>query len=117
MATALGAALLVVPACSHACSPPAGGRCPGPVPLTSVGVDDMGRHLSVFTLCGGRLHAKESRDAVTVTYVASRVGAGAMSCACITLRVTLSAPVGRRAMLDGVTHRPLTLDHRSWCGG
>jgi hypothetical protein len=69
--------------------------------------------LSDTFACGGRLTADESSSRVVVTYVASAVGAGAMSCAAIVLRVRLAAPLAGRPVIDGVTHRPIPLTRAS----
>jgi hypothetical protein len=65
--------------------------------------------LSGTFMCGGQLVAKASTRLVTVTYVASAVSGGGMSCALVVLRVHLTAPVGTREVLDGATHKPLEL--------
>jgi len=55
-------------------------------------------------MCGGHLKARESRTRVQVTYIASEVGPGGMSCAHVPLTVELSKPLGARPIVDGVTH-------------
>ena len=88
----------------HTCVPPAGGRCPGPEPIYSLHLDRTGTVLSATFACGGRLTADESTSDVVVTYFASAVGAGAMSCAAVVLRVRLATPLDGRRLTDGATH-------------
>ena len=112
-ALAMGLALTPVTACGGhaACTAPAGGRCPGPLPITAISLLDGGTRLVIDTLCGGQLRISQSRTRVTLTYLASRVGAGGMSCACVPLHADLAAPVGSRALIDGATGRPLVVDN------
>ena len=93
------------------CSPPAGGRCAGPRPIGSGQLVESrdGLTLSGRFLCGGRLGETETSSEVVVTYEASAVGAGAMSCANVPLSVTLTRALGNRTVLDGVTRRPITV--------
>lgn len=106
---------------THACVPPAGGRCAGPEPLPAppsptrpgghltvggVAVTPDGRTLTVMVLCGGTLRLHEGA-AVSVTYVAGAVGAGAMSCALVPLTAQLRQPLGARRLVDGVSGRAL----------
>jgi hypothetical protein len=93
----------------HSCLPPAGGRCPGPERIYSLHLDRTGRVLSGTFACGGRLTADESTSDVVVTYFASAVGAGAMSCAEVVLRVRLATPLAGRRLTDGSTHRLIQL--------
>src|SRR4051794_22585479 len=75
---------------TRACTPPAGGRCaadvawPGPI---AVSVD--GRRLHGIVLCGGTLHATETRDRVTIALHVGAVGPGTMSCARVDVGVAL----------------------------
>jgi hypothetical protein len=86
------------------CTPPAGGRCaadvawPGPI-YSSHG----GQVLEGVILCGGTLHATETRGRVTIRLHVGAVGPGAMSCARVEVGIRLSAPVGHREVLDAVT--------------
>ena len=68
-----------------------------------LGVDHTGRQLRGTFQCGGRLVVAETVDTVTVTYVASAVGPGAMMCALVPLRATLRTAAGHRTFRDGVT--------------
>jgi hypothetical protein len=68
-----------------------------------------GRTVSGRFQCGGRLRAKESGHTVTITYVASAVRSGAMSCAMVALKVRLATPLGSRRVVDGVSGQPLHL--------
>ena len=109
--------LLMVGGCAATgCTPPAGGRCAGPLPLppdqletpskllyTGVGVSPDGRTIIVAVECGGRLVARERKNEVLLTWIASAVGAGAMSCAGVPLTAHLRRPLGGRPVIDGVT--------------
>jgi len=100
------------------CTPQGGGRCAGPEPippdlwqgtahsgrlLEGPAVSPDGRTIIAAVECGGRLVARESRDEVVVTYIASAVGAGGMSCAEVALTAYLRQPLGSRRLVDGVT--------------
>lgn len=100
------------------CVPPAGGRCGGPAPVERwlVGpllVSADGRTLAGRFQCGGRLSAREAPGQVTLTFVASSVGAGAMSCALVPVSVALRSPLGTRTLVDGVTHQVLPAPSRA----
>lgn len=93
-----------------ACTPPAGGRCPGPRPIGDpLILDEHGHRLHAIFLCGGRLNAVATDDKVTITYVASRVPAGAMQCAQVDLAVHLATPLGHRVVVDGVSGQRITI--------
>ena len=120
--------LLMAGGCATSgCTPQAGGRCAGPEPippdlwpgtarsgrlLDGPAVSPDGRTIIVFVECGGRLVVRESRDEVLVTWIASAVGAGGMSCAEVALTVYLRQPLGSRRLVDGVTGARL---HPSVC--
>jgi hypothetical protein len=97
------------------CVPRAGGRCPGPASVDSALLGELylasrsQLSISGLFLCGGRLHAKESPDRVTITYIASRVRGGAMTCAKVPLSVRLAAPLAGRTVVDGVSGQVLTV--------
>jgi len=110
--------LLMVGGCAATgCTPPGGGgRCAGPLPLppdqleiprnvivSGVGVSPDGRTIIVFALCGGRLVARESKNEVLLTWIASAVGAGGMSCPMTPLIAHLRRPLAGRPVIDGVT--------------
>jgi hypothetical protein len=105
---------------SQQCEVRAGGRCAGPEPMPLVRTSPRGNHrvlvygpaltpdgrtLLVTTMCGGALRVKESPQEVVVTYVASDVGAGGMTCALVPLRAQFAQPLGGRPLFDGVTHQ------------
>lgn len=83
--------------------PPAGGRCGGPEPLQAVSVGADDRRLATVVMCGGSLRLSETPNAVLVTYVASAVGPGAMSCARVRLTARLAAPLARRPVVDATS--------------
>ena len=91
------------------CVARAGGRCPGPAPVTSALIGSLyiasPTQLDLFGKfqCGGRLRAKESGNRVLVTYIASRVPPGAMMCASVTLSVGLHRPLLDRSVVDSLT--------------
>jgi hypothetical protein len=59
-------------------------------------------------LCGGKLTATQTAREVTVTYVASSVGPGAMACALVPLSVHVAKPLTPAAkVVDGVTGQRL----------
>lgn len=60
-------------------------------------------------MCGGRFSARETPSTVYVTYVASSVGAGGMSCARVKLSATLAKPVDNRRVIDTTTGQPVPL--------
>jgi len=95
------------------CTPPAGGRCPGPIAVPELAVENSGRRLVGVFMCGGRFTGRETSMAVFVTYVASAVGAGGMSCARVKLSVTLDQPLDNRRVIDTTSRRPvpITLCH------
>lgn len=96
------------PGAGAACTPPPGGRCGGPAAITQeLTVDSSGRQISGVFQCGGTLTAAETDTAVTLTYRASAVPAGGLTCALIRLSVTLHRPLGGRTLVDGTTHRTL----------
>lgn len=109
--------LLMVSGCAATgCTPPAGGRCAGPLPLppdqletpsnvlrAGVGVSPDERTIIVIVECGGRLVARESKHEVLLTWIASAVGAGAMSCAEVPLTAHLRQPLGSRPVIDSAT--------------
>lgn len=95
------------PSASH-CTPPPGGRCAGPAPITTqLTVDASGRQISGVFQCGGTLAATESERQVTLTYRASAVRAGGLTCALIRVSVSLEQPLGNRTVVDGTTHATL----------
>lgn len=107
--TLTAAAFVACSGTTH-CEPPAGGRCAGPEPLMvtaggayGVGVTADDRTVVAVVPCGGRLEVKESATAVTLTWIASAVGAGAMSCAIVPLAKRLRSPLGARHLVDGPT--------------
>jgi hypothetical protein len=63
-------------------------------------IEHGGRRLVGVFMCGGRFSARETSGAVFVTYVASAVGAGGMSCARVPLSVTLDQPLDNRHVID-----------------
>ena len=91
-----------------ACVPPAGGRCaadvawPGPIVLST-----DGRRLHGVVMCGGDLHATETRDQVTLALHVGAMGPGTMSCARVDVGVRLDAPLGSRTVVDRVSGRVL----------
>jgi hypothetical protein len=96
------------------CTPPAGGRCPGPEPVGialrhGLQLSSDGRTIHGSFLCGGKLETSETARQITLTYVASRVGPGAMACAMVPLSVRLDTPIGTRTAVDGVSGQPLRL--------
>ena len=102
---------------SASCTPRPGGRCPGPEPVNRaligvLGIDHTGRHLRGTFQCGGRLVVAETGETVTVTYIASAVGPGAMMCARVLLRATLPTAAGHRTFRDGVTGATLHIAGR-----
>jgi len=86
------------------CGQVGGGRCAGPTPISPgvVSVAADGRTLMGAFACGGSLSASESQTQVRVTYTASAVQAGGLSCTSLILTVTLAAPLGSRTLVDGV---------------
>ena len=102
---------------SATCTPRPGGRCPGPEPVAQalvgvLAIDHSGRQLRGTFQCGGRLAVTETPKTVTVTYVASAVGPGAMMCARVLLRATLPTAAGHRTFSDGVTGATLHITGR-----
>jgi hypothetical protein len=110
--------LLMVGGCATSgCTPLAGGRCAGPEPIplytwpgtprtplyAGPAVSPDGRTIIVIVPCGGRLAVHESQVEVLITWIASALGAGVMSCAEVTLTVHLRQPLGSRRLVDGVT--------------
>jgi hypothetical protein len=90
------------------CTPPAGGRCAADVAWPGLIYSSHGgRVLEGVILCGGTLHAIETRGRVTIRLHAGAVGPGAMSCARVEVGIRLAAPVGHRQVLDAVTGRPV----------
>ena len=73
-------------------------------------MNSAGTAVFVDTFCGGRLVSRETRSAVTLTYLASAVGPGGMSCACIRLEADLASPIGRRTLVDGTTGKAVLVD-------
>ncbi|HKC28441.1 MAG TPA: hypothetical protein VKB75_10560 [Jatrophihabitans sp.] len=70
-----------------------------------------GTRLQGRFLCGGRLRATETATRVTVTYMASKVRPGGLMCAQVPLTARLNTPLGNRAVVDGVTGKPLAVKH------
>jgi hypothetical protein len=115
------AMLLMMGGCAATgCTPPAGGRCAGPLPLppdqlnpsnnvlfSGVGVSPDGQTIIVIVMCGGRLVARESKNEVLLTWIAGALGAGVMSCANVPLTAHLRRPLGDRPLIDGVTRARL----------
>lgn len=98
------------------CQPPAGGRCAGPAPIASwlngpLTLSADGRTISGRFICGGRLVTNETAVRVEVTLIAPAGGPGSMSCALVPLSVQLQAPLGGRAVVDGVTRQALNVEH------
>jgi hypothetical protein len=96
------------------CRPPAGGRCAGPAPVPSwlygpLALAADGRTISGRFQCGGRLAATETAAQVRLTFIASSVGTGGLSCALESLNVQLHGELGSRAVIDGVTHQALSV--------
>ena len=91
------------------CTPPAGGRCAGPLPVAELAVEKSGRRLVGVFMCGGDFSARETTATVYVTYLASAVGAGGMSCARIKLAVLLTQPLGNRRVIDTTTGHAVPL--------
>jgi hypothetical protein len=93
------------------CTPPAGGRCtadvawPGPIELAT-----DGRRLHGIVPCGGTLHATETSRRVTLTLHVGAMGPGTMSCARDDIGVRLSAPLGSRTVVDGVSGAGLRVE-------
>jgi hypothetical protein len=91
------------------CKIRAGARCPGPAPVDSALIGQLylasRTQLAIYGdfQCGGQLRATESTQLVTITYVASRVRTGAMTCAKVNLSVRLAEPLDGRRVIDGVT--------------
>ena len=77
-----------------------------------LGIDHTGRQLRGTFQCGGRLVVVETAETVTVTYVASAVGPGAMMCARVPLRATLPTAAGQRTFRDGVSGATLRVAGR-----
>jgi hypothetical protein len=114
---ALAALTLLVTGCgSHAapigtpapsvstCAPPAGGRCAGNVAWPGrISVAPDGYTLSGPVLCGGTLHATESKDRVTLRLHVGAIGPGAMTCARVEVSVRLLEPLGARPVYDALT--------------
>lgn len=88
------------------CGPaaPVAGGLVGPLSVTA-----DGRTISGRFLCGGLLSATETASRVTLTFLPNKIRAGAGTCAMVPARVVLAKPVGHRAVVDGVDHRPLVL--------
>jgi hypothetical protein len=76
-------------------------------PLT---LDRNGQRLHAIFLCGGRLVARQSPQQVTISYIASRVRQGAMTCARVDLAVHLSQPLGARPVVDAFTGKPIVVE-------
>lgn len=91
------------------CTPPAGGRCPGPQPVSQLAVENSGRRLVGVFLCGGRLSGRETANAVYVTYIGSAVRTGGMSCARLKLSVTLAEPLDTRHVIDTTTRHTVRI--------
>lgn len=94
------------------CTAPAGGRCPGAEQLSTALVGHLhlsrdGRTISGRFRCGGRMIERQTATRVTITYLASRVGPGALACALVPVSVRAASPIGAREIVDGVTQRPL----------
>jgi hypothetical protein len=60
-------------------------------------------------MCGGRFSARETPGAVFVTYLASSVGAGGMSCARVKLSATLDQPLDNRRVIDTTTRHAVPI--------
>jgi hypothetical protein len=96
------------------CHPGAGGRCAGAEPVAAALVGSLHPTPDRRTVwgrfpCGGRLTARETAQQVALTYVASAVGHGAMSCALVPLAVVLAEPLGHRRVVDAETGQVLRL--------
>ena len=87
------------------CGQVGGGRCTGPAPIGRgvLSVTSDGRTVMGAFGCGGSLTATDDAAQVRVTYTASAVPAGGLSCTSVVLTVTLPAPLGSRTLVDGVT--------------
>src|SRR5581483_6805765 len=117
--TVLGMAATVIPVAGCAatgCTPPAGGRCAGPAPISTwlhgpLTLSADGRTISGRFGCGGRLSADETPSTVTITFHASAVKTAGLSCAMIELQVRIRAVLGARVVKDGVTGEVLEV-HR-----
>ena len=79
------------------------GSGPGGHLASGVAVFPDGRTIVAVVLCGSRLVARETQGEVLVTWVASAVGPGGMSCARIPLTAHLRRSLGTRRLVDGVT--------------
>ena len=93
------------------CTPPAGGRCEGPEPRQSVAASPDDRTLATIVMCGGWLRISETPREVRATFVASAVGAGAMSCARVRLTARLATPLARRLILDATSGDRVAVTH------
>jgi len=92
VAVGLLATLLPLVGCGATCHPSGGGRCAGPTPIAGsingpLTLTADGRTLSGFFLCGGRLAVSQSPTQVTLTYIASAVRGGGLTCPTVPLRV------------------------------
>jgi hypothetical protein len=104
--SACGAHAVATPKPADSCTPPAGGRCAGDVPWgRSIIVSADGRQLGGIVLCGGTLHATETDDRVTIRLHVGAMGPGTMTCARVSVEVTLREPLGTRTVVDAVTGR------------
>jgi hypothetical protein len=88
----------------------AGGRCGGPTAISIPIYVREGEHvLHARFMCGGKLQAAETSTEVRLTWVASRVGSGAMSCAMVDLAAQLPSALGNRSVVDAVSGRTLVV--------
>ena len=88
----------------------AGGRPAGPQELgTDLTVSADGLHLGAALCGGGTLKAAESPTAVTVTFLASAIDGGGMTCRLFPEEVALEAPLGGRKVIDGVNGKPVVV--------
>jgi hypothetical protein len=78
----------------------------GRLTVGAVAITPDGRTLTVVVLCGGKLTVREGTQ-VFITWIASAVGPGAMSCATVALTARLQRPLARRPLVDTVTGRTL----------
>lgn len=100
------------------CSPPVGGRCPGPEAVGDALISDLllskdGLTISGRFQCGGKLEVSEGPRRILLTYIASYVRQGGMACAMVPVSVHLDGPVGSRVVIDGVTGRRLHFGTRT----
>jgi hypothetical protein len=105
----VAAIVLTVAFTDGSCRAVAGGRCAGTEPVAGLIVSADGRTLGETVNCGGRLTARETANRVIVTFTATAVGAGGMSCARVPLTVTLHAPLNRRSVVDSTCDAPVAL--------